>query len=147
MPATSGQIERHVRELPEELQHDVGVGTEIHGAIFVVAGLAYIWLMTVAWVSFGLTGYADLDLSVASVIFVMIMTITLLVYVIARSHLTRKLPAWDEFFKGNVDTHTGPVPGWQAGLEIAMIPIVLAFSATLIGIVWMLTPSGGASPG
>jgi hypothetical protein len=77
----------------------------------------------------------------------MMMGLPMLAYLVSRSHLTKKLPAWDEFFNTRVETATGKMIGWQAAIEITVIPLALALGATLIGIVWMLTPAGGASGG
>lgn len=134
-------------EHPEEQQHDIGVGTEVHGAVYIVAGLAYAWIMFMAWVAFGRNAGAYLDLSFASLIIAVMMGLPLIVYAVARPHLKEQRPSWNDFFDAPVETATGEIVGWQAGIEIAIIPIVLAFGATLIGVVWMLTPAGGASSG
>lgn len=147
MPITAEHPSDHHNERPEEAQHDVGVGVEMHGAVYIVMGLAYAWIMVMAWIAFGWNVGVDLDLSFASLVIAVMIGLPLLVYTVARAHLKKSGLTWDEFFNSRVEIATGSLKGWQAGLEIAVIPVALAFGATLIGIVWLLTPSGGASSG
>ncbi|MGH6826747.1 MAG: hypothetical protein ACREC7_13730, partial [Methyloceanibacter sp.] len=42
-----------------------------------------------------------------------------------------------EFLESEVGTNTGPMRGREVLIEIAMIPVSLAFAATLIGVIWI----------
>ena len=42
-----------------------------------------------------------------------------------------------EFLDSDVGTATGPISGREVLLEIAVMPVSLAFAATLIGVIWI----------
>jgi len=42
-----------------------------------------------------------------------------------------------EFLESEVGTDTGPMRGREVLLEIVVIPVSLAFAATLIGVIWI----------
>ena len=129
-------------ELPEDQEHEVSLGNEIHGSIYFVAGLAYIWFMLVAWFVFSANGGIDYNLAIATLIVTIFMGLALLSYTVARSHLHRRLPTWDEFVTSKIPVATGSLSGWEAGLQIMIIPLALGFAATALGLVFALTPSG-----
>ena len=126
-------------DLPEEQEHEVSLGTEVHGAVYVIAGAAYLWMLLIAWIAFSSPTGADLDLGFVTVIFAVFMGLAVLAYSVAHSHLHKRLPAWDEFVSSRISIATGAVQGWEMGVQIMIIPIALALAATALGIVYALT--------
>ncbi len=43
----------------------------------------------------------------------------------------------DEFLHANVEIATGRLPGWEAYLQIMIIPVCLALAATVLGAIWV----------
>ena len=130
----------HARaDMPEDQEHEVSLGTEVHGAVFLIAGLAYGWVLLVAWFAFGQNNAVHLDLSIVTVIFAVFMGVAGLAYGVAHTHLHKKLPSWDEFVWSKISVATGAISGWEAGLQIMIIPMALAVAATIFGIIYAFT--------
>lgn len=125
-------------DMPEDQEHEVSLGTEVHGAVYLVAGLAYSWVLFVAWFAFG-NDNAILNLSIVTVIFAVFMGVAGLAYGVAHAHLHKKLPSWDEFVGSKISVATGVISGWEAGLQIMIIPLALAVAATIFGIMYAFT--------
>ncbi len=53
------------------------------------------------------------------------------------SRWRQRKTSFREFLDSEVGTDTGPRRGREVLLEIAVIPISLAFAATLIGMIWI----------
>jgi hypothetical protein len=53
------------------------------------------------------------------------------------SRWRQRKTSFREFLDSEVGTDTGPMRGREVLLEIAVIPISLAFAATLIGVIWI----------
>jgi hypothetical protein len=54
-----------------------------------------------------------------------------------RTRWRQRKTSFREFLDSEVGTDTGPMRGREVLLEIAVIPISLAFAATLIGVIWI----------
>ena len=53
-------------------------------------------------------------------------------------HWPTKRTSFREFLNSTVSTATGDERGRDVLIEIALLPVVLAFGATLIGLAWMI---------
>jgi len=113
-------------------------GAELHGIIYRVIFAAYVWMMLAAWVAFGGNGEADLALSFAVVLFVMFFTVPFLLRRTAAARSRIKRRAFDQFLSSEVETATGPLSGREVSLQVLLIPLALAFAATMIGAVFIL---------
>lgn len=113
--------------------------TGVHPAAIGIALGAALWFIAVTWVSFARGVETDWDLVVVTLFFVFFFALFLLT-----ASLGLKDPRWRqrdtsfrEFLNSEVGTATGPMRGRDVLLEIAVIPVSLAFAATVIGLIWM----------
>jgi hypothetical protein len=113
--------------------------TSVHPAAIAIALAAALWFIAVTWVSFARGVETDWDLVVVTLFFVFFFGLFLLT-----ASLGLKDPRWRqrdtsfrEFLKSEVGTATGPMSGRDVLLEIAVIPVSLAFAATVIGLIWI----------
>jgi len=101
---------------------------------------ATIWFLLVTWLSFAAGSEIDWDLVVVTLFIGIFFTLLLLT-----ASFAARDPRWHlgdtsfrEFLRSEVGTATGTMRGRDALLEIALVPVSLAFAATLIGLVVVL---------
>lgn len=113
-------------------------GAEFPVAVYrtVVAGFA--WMLLAAWLLFGTTIATDLDLAVITLLFAVFLGIPVVMYRTAASQNRIPRPRWIDFLSSSVDTFTGPLPGWQAWLQVILMPAALALAASVIGGAYVL---------
>jgi hypothetical protein len=124
----------------QEVRSGYGVmpGSEFPKAIYFSVAGAFAWMLGAAWLAFGTSAGTGLDLAMATVLALVFLGIpTAMHHTAATRHPCEPKPMAG-FLASQVDTCTGPMPGHQAWLEVALIPIALALAATLIGGVYAL---------
>jgi hypothetical protein len=113
--------------------------TGVHPAAIVIALIAALWFVAVTWVSFARGAEVDWDLVVVTLFFAFFFAL----FLFTASHALKdrrwhqRDTSFREFLRSEVGTATGPMSGRDAMLEIAVMPLSLAFAATLIGVVWI----------
>ncbi|HML41608.1 MAG: hypothetical protein JNN24_09740 [Hyphomicrobium zavarzinii] len=116
---------------PDELP-----GGELPRAVYRSVAAAFAWMILTAWIAFGIGREADFALAAASVLIFIFLALPLLIYITASHHMAAKQETLNHFLHSEVDTATGPLPGKDVWIEIAVIPVALALAATLLGIVY-----------
>lgn len=116
---------------PDELP-----GGELPRAVYRSVAAAFAWMILTAWIAFGIGREADFALAAASVLIFIFLALPLLIYITASHHTAAKQETLNHFLHSEVDTATGPLPGKDVWIEIAVIPVALALAATLLGIVY-----------
>ena len=109
-------------------------GDEFPTAVYRSIVIAFAWMMIAAWLAFGGTSGTDLDLAVATVLFIVFLALPIITHRTTanrRGHDRRPTP--QSFRSSQVDIATGTLSGREAWLEVLLIPIALALAATLIG--------------
>jgi hypothetical protein len=93
----------------------------------------------VTWVSFARGAEVDWDLVVVTLFFIFFFALFLFTasHALKDSRWRQRKTSFREFLDSEVGTDTGPMRGREVLLEIAVIPISLAFAATLIGVIWI----------
>jgi hypothetical protein len=93
----------------------------------------------VTWVSFARGAEVDWDLVVVTLFFILFFALFLFTasHALKDSRWRQRKTSFREFLDSEVGTDTGPMRGREVLLEIAAIPISLAFAATLIGVIWI----------
>ncbi|MGH6826989.1 hypothetical protein, partial [Methyloceanibacter sp.] len=111
--------------------------TSVHPVAIEVALAAALWFIAVTWVSFARGAEVDWDLVVVTLFFIFFFALFL--FTASRG---LKDPRWRqrntsfrEFLDSEVETATGPMRGREVLLEIAVMPVALAFAATVIGLI------------
>jgi hypothetical protein len=111
----------------------------VHPIVVKIAIGAVLWFLAVTWIAFAASG-TDFDLVVVTIFFAMFFTLFLLT-----ASFSAHDPRWPtrdtslrEFLNGKVGLATGEESGRDVLIEIALLPVTLAFAATLIGLAWMI---------
>ena len=91
------------------------------------------------WVSFARGAEVDWDFVVVTLFFIFFFALFLFTasHALKDSRWRQRKTSFREFLDSEVGTDTGPMRGREVLLEIAVIPISLAFAATLIGVIWI----------
>jgi hypothetical protein len=114
--------------------HDSVPGDEFPVAIYRSIVIAFAWMMAAAWLAFGGAGGTDLDLAVATVLFVVFLALPIIMHRTASNrHDHEPHPAPQRFRSSQIEIATGTLSGREAWLEVLLIPTALALAATLIG--------------
>ena len=114
--------------------YDLVPGDEFPTTVYRSIVIAFAWMMVAAWVAFGGTSGTDLDLAVATVLFVVFLALPIIMHRTAtnrQGHKPQSSP--QRFWSSQVEIATGTLSGREAWLEVLLIPIALALAATLIG--------------
>lgn len=113
--------------------------TGVHPVAIEIALAAALWFIAVTWVSFARGPEVDWDLVVVTLFFIFFFALFLFT-----ASPALKDPRWRqrkttfrEFLESEVGTETGPMRGREVLLEIVVLPVSLAFAATLIGVIWI----------
>jgi uncharacterized membrane protein YtjA (UPF0391 family) len=119
--------------------YDSGPGDEFPTAVYRSIVIAFAWMMVAAWLAFGGSSGTDLDLAIATVLFVVFLALPIIMHRTAanrQGHEPHSAP--QRFRSSQVDIATGSLSGREAWLEVLLIPIALALAATLIGGAYVL---------
>jgi hypothetical protein len=121
----------HVTE-PELPRSGYGLtpGAELPGAVYVAVLLAYVWMLSAAWLAFGSSEESDLNLGIATVLTIVIFALPVLIVRTARSRSRKRADT------NTVGTATGELPMSEACVQILLLPFVLAIAATAFGLTY-----------
>jgi hypothetical protein len=113
----------------------------VHPVAIEIALAATLWFLAMAWLSFAWGRHVDLDLAVVSLFFVMFFTLFLTIA--SRAVQEKRWALRKESFAtflhdDNVAVDRGKMSGRDVLIEATLIPIALAFAATLIGLSWVI---------
>jgi hypothetical protein len=116
--------------------------TGVHPAVFKISLVAVLWFVAVSWLYFAWGAHVDLDLAVATGFFIMFFTLLLMAAagIMKDRRWFQKRVNFRTFLRSDVPTYTGKIRGRDALIEIALIPVALAFGATIIGLAWVYLP-------
>lgn len=112
----------------------------VHSIVVKIALGAALWFLAVVWLAFAGQGDSRLDLAVVVLFFLIFFTLFLLT-----ASYTQRDPRWPvretslrEFLASKVRIGDGTMRGRDVLIETALIPVTLAFAATLIGLAWVI---------
>src|SRR5262245_6961423 len=121
-------------------RHVTGQPAGIHPIVFEIAIAAVLWFIVVVWTAFAGTGGIDFYLAIVT----LFCTIFVSLFVLVASLTTgdARWPTRRTSFRAFLDSDVAiggeTMRGRDVLIEIALVPIVLAFAATLIGLAWMI---------
>ena len=112
----------------------------VHPIVVKIAIGAVIWFLAVTWLAFAGRGGVDWDLTVVSLFFAIFFTLFLLLasFSVADPRWPTRRTTLREFMTSRVGLATGKESGRDVLIEIALVPVTLAFAATLIGLAWAI---------
>jgi hypothetical protein len=122
----------------ESMQQGREVG--VHPIVVKIAIGAALWFLAVVWLAFAGKGGVKLDLVIVVLFFAIFFTLFLLV-----ASYSAKDPRWParktslrEFLRSEVRIGDERMRGRDVLIETALVPVTLAFAATLIGLAWVI---------
>jgi hypothetical protein len=126
------------RVAPETKDSQTATETGVHRVVPEIAVGAALWFIAMAWLDFARGGEIDYLLAIATLFFVIFFTLFLLTasYTLHDSRWPSRDTSFREFLRAKVGTATGTMRGRDALIEIALVPVSLAFAATVIGLAW-----------
>jgi len=112
----------------------------VHPIVVKIAVGAVLWFLAVTWLAFAAKGGVDLDLTVVTLFFAMFFTLFLLLasFSVDDPRWPTRQTSMREFLTSKVGLATGEESGRDVLIEIALVPVTLAFAATLIGLAWVI---------
>ena len=109
-------------------------GDEFPTAVYRSIVIAFAWMMVAAWLAFGGASGTDLDLAVATVLFIVFLALPIIMHRTAANRQGHEPQAAPQRFQSSqIEIATGTLSGREAWLDVLLIPIALALAATLIG--------------
>ena len=111
-------------------------GEEFPAGIYRMIIAAFAWIMLVSWLSFGQASDDKLPLEMATVLMVILLGLPVIAIKVATGKVRRDNAVLSPPLV--VDTATGPVGIAEASLQVLIIPLSLALSATLFAAAWAL---------
>ena len=125
---------RQDRDDERRSNYDSVPGDEFPVAVYRSILIAFAWMMMAAWLAFGGTSGTDLDLGVATVLFVVFLALPIIMHRTAAKRQDHEpQPAPQRFRSSQIEIATGTLSGQEAWLEVLLIPMALALAASLIG--------------
>lgn len=108
----------------------------LHPGVQGVALLAYAWIFVVLWLVFGSNRESAFAVAISTFYAVMFFGVPLVMLRMARNaDPARPHGSLGGFLRGAFETITGPITGWQALAQVALIPAALSFGFTAIGLI------------
>ena len=122
--------------LPQQTPAETGV----HPIVIRIAVGAAVWFVAISWLAFAWGPEIDYLLVIVTLFFAIFLTLFLLTasFSLHDSRWPVRRTSFREFLKSNVRIGRDTMSGREVLIEIALIPVVLAFGATLIGLAWVI---------
>ena len=108
----------------------------VHPIVVKIALAAVLWFLAVTWLAFAGSGGVDIDLTIVTLFFAIFFTLFLLLA--SFSVADPRWPTRNTSVREFVGLATGTESGRDVLIEMALVPVVLAFAATLIGLAWVI---------
>jgi hypothetical protein len=121
-------------------RHVTGQATGIHPIVFEIAIGAVLWFIAVVWIAFAGRGGIDFYLTIVTLFCAMFVSLFLLVasFTTGDQRWPGRQTSFRTFLDSDVGIGSETMHGRDVLIEIALMPVVLAFAATLIGLAWMI---------
>ncbi len=121
-------------------RHVTSQSTGIHPIVFKIAINTVLWFIAVVWTAFAGNGGIDFYLTIVTLFCAIFVSLFLLVasFTAGDSRWPARQTSLHAFLDSDVAIGGETMRGRDVLIEIALVPVVLAFAATLIGLAWMI---------
>jgi hypothetical protein len=121
---------------PGQTAAEIGV----HRNVIKIAVGAAVWFVLTSWLAFAWDSEIDYLLVIVTLFFAIFFTLFLLTasFSVHDARWPVRHTSFREFLKSNIRIGRGTMSGREVLFEIALIPVALAFGATLIGLAWVI---------
>jgi hypothetical protein len=124
-----------------ESQDSANIEVAMHPHVYRLALLCWLCFMTVFWVTFWVSSNALFQVVIGSVYAVMFFGIPYEMSRIFPGPRKSKKSIW-QFMAGPFGTRTGTMRGYEALLQVVMVPLLLTIGGTAIGIIIRISRAG-----
>jgi hypothetical protein len=134
-PSAAKRAEAPQEDQPREFR---STGAEVPLIVYATIVAAYASILATAWLDFARSIESAWLATVGVMVGIVVLGIQL---ALRHTNHGPALPGrrgLDEFLHSDIDTATGRLRGWEAYLQILIIPVCLALAAVAIGAVWVL---------
>jgi len=102
--------------------------SDIHAGVFVLMLLAWFWLLVAFWLTFGWELEGGFMVAVSTVYMAMFFGVPLAMIKVAKAHTPHQPDrrSFGDFLRAYVQTATGRMEGWEAAIQILLVPVGLA---------------------
>ena len=114
--------------------------TGVHPIVIKIAVGAAVWFLVTSWLAFAWGPEIDYLLVIVTLFFAFFFTLFLLTasFSVHDSRWPVRRTSFREFLKSKIRIDRGTMSGREVLIEIALLPVALAFGATLIGLAWVI---------
>jgi hypothetical protein len=113
-------------------------GNEFPAFVYISVLAAFAWILLASWLTFARDMDADLALAMAIVLGIVLFGLPIIIHHVATTFARPEPEPARDFLSAPVETATGSLPGASAWLQVLLIPLALAFAATLFGAAFLL---------
>ena len=115
--------------------------TGVHPIVIKIAVVAAVWFLVTSRLAFAWGPEIDYLLVIVTLFFAFFFTLFLLTafFSVHESRWPVRRTSFREFLKSNIRIGSGTMSGREVLIEIALLPVALAFGATLIGLAWVIS--------
>jgi hypothetical protein len=116
------------------------ISVDLNPAVLLIVAGAYIAMLGVFWLGFANSAESAQEMGFVTLVFVAFLGLPLLLARAGRAFLARQGKVvearhrFSDFLSGEFESHTGPVPGREAVVQVATIPVALLLAAAGIAI-------------
>jgi hypothetical protein len=124
---------------PEEPQQ-TAAETGVHPIVIKIAVAAALWFVVTSWLAFAWGPEIDYLLVIVTLFFAIFFTLFLLTasFSVHDARWPVRRTSFRKFLNSNIRIGRGTMKGREVLIEITLIPVALAFGATLIGLAWVI---------
>jgi hypothetical protein len=131
IPIEQGDASRVASETKDS---QTATETGVHTVVAEIAVGAALWFIVMAWLDFARGGEIDYLLVIVTLFFALFLLTAS--YSLHDPRWPLRDTSFREFLRAKVGTATGTMRGRDVLIEIALVPVSLAFAATVIRLVW-----------
>ena len=125
---------------PPGRYHNLPGATLLPLAVPGIAIAGYVGILAAFWVSFASDASAALSIGVSTVYGLVFFGVPyFMMRTAARHGPSSDRPSLSEFLNGGFETNTGRISGWSALVQVALVPVALAFGTMAIGFIYVWT--------
>jgi len=129
-----------VPDQPPGRDHNLPVATMLPLAVPGIAIAGYVGILAAFWLSFAGDTSAALAIGVSTVYGLVFFGVPyFMMRTAARHGPSPDRPSLSEFLNGGFETNTGKISGWSALVQVALVPVALAFGTLAIGFIYVWT--------
>lgn len=112
----------------------------VHPIVIKIAIGAVLWFLAVTWLAFAGSAETDFLLVIVILFFGLFLGLFLLTasYTVSDQRWPVRETSLRKFLTSDVGIGSGTMRGRDVLIEIALVPVALAFAATLIGLAWVI---------